>query len=190
MGDELLVGAADIAAAVRREPKEILRWADPAGWDPLRLNVYDGDRVQILRSRLEAWRRRNLLGGEGEVVLLGWDRIAARAHKSRRAAIAASQRAADPLPVQREKDGTIWAYASAIDDWVYARTWTFAAHRLALTARTGESRDPKRRKRRRWTRAEKPKGMRGLPASPHAREEQTATLVPVTCQEGSTERAQ
>lgn len=155
MADTLLVGLADISEASGHAPQQLLGWADPNGWDPLRLQVYDGDRVQIRAAKLQSWLARNHRGGAGELVLRGWKTIASRAHKSPRSAVAASQRSSDPLPVQKdERTGEVWAYASAIDDWVEARTWTYAAHRVALSLRQRGipiTAPARARRRRRWT---------------------------------------
>lgn len=129
MLDELLVGWADIAAALRRDERLVRTWADPVGFDPIPVSVY-GERPEILRSRLERWRIRNLTDGASEERVYRMPAIARRAQMSVRAAHAAAAALVAPLPVQREPDGTIWSYASAIDDYVRARTWSYLAHRL------------------------------------------------------------
>lgn len=148
MLDELLVGWADIAAALRCDERLARLRANPIGFDPLPVAVY-GDRPEILRSRLERWRRRNMTDGSGEERVYRMPAIARRAQMSVRAAFAASASLVAPLPVQREPDGTVWSYASAIDDYVRARTWSYLARWLigSKLVATGKARF---RKRRRW----------------------------------------
>lgn len=152
MRDELLVGYADIAAALGRDVRLVMTWADPFGWDPLPVDVY-GDRVEIRRSRLETWRCRNLTDGAGEERVFRMPAIARRAQMSVRAAFDAAAADVAPLPVQREDDGTIWAYASAIDDYRRARTHSLLLRRLLgsklVTAQKVRGKERFRR-RRRW----------------------------------------
>lgn len=144
MLDELLVTREVIAVIARRSARDITRYAQ-YNFDPLRLEVFDDTTVQILRSRLESWLNRNHRRGRNEELLIGRKAIAARAHKSPRRAFSASQRSANPLPVQVEKDGLVWSFVSAVDDWVRSETCPYHAHRLERMRVVARNRPPERR---------------------------------------------
>lgn len=125
MLDPLLVGFERIAEALRTSPRQVLIWATRAR-DPLRLMVYHGI-PQTRESRLRAWHDRYLERPTARVH--GWRDIAARVQMSRMAAIRASEREQDPLPVVRAANGAVWAHADALADWKDAHLWPYAVHR-------------------------------------------------------------
>lgn len=131
MSEQPITGFRDIAAALRCSERQVLQFATRRR-DPLRLISYQGV-PRILLSSLTEWRRRHgHLRGTKRV--RGWSQIAACVEMSRMAAIRASKLADDPLPVQHPKGGgMVWAYASALADWMAAHTLPYAAHRVLRT---------------------------------------------------------
>lgn len=138
-----VAGSAAIAVALKTSQVQVTRWASTAPprralvslyRDPLRvLGVHDV--LVIDAAKLEAWRRRNLLGGRDEPRVYGWDAIAARVQLRQSAARAAASAERDPLPVVRLDGERVWAYESALDEWRDAHEYAYDVHRFLKAER-------------------------------------------------------
>lgn len=127
--DVLLVGGDDIGAALGCSARQVHRYAS-RNVDPLPVwYLHEDGPPRILRSRLDAWRRRTLGGGLGERKVRRWAEICRRVELSRTAAWAAARRAKDPLPVLHDVDGHPWAWSSALDDWLERQRRTYQQRR-------------------------------------------------------------
>lgn len=133
-----LVGFAAIAEALRTSPRQVLVWATRR-IDPLRLRAYHG-LPRALPSKVKEWQRRHM-EATGLRRVWGWHDIAARVEMSRMAAVRASKRPDDPLPVVHPKTGRVWAYESALDDWREAHEFPYAAHRKLRRPRRFKSKE-------------------------------------------------
>jgi hypothetical protein len=140
--DVLLVGWDDLGAALGCSARQAHRYA-ARRVDPLPVwYLHEDGPPRVLRSRLDAWRRRNLAGGRGERKVRRWAEICRRVELSRTAAWAAMRFGIDPLPVFIDADGHPWAWASALVDWTERRRRTYRQRReqRALVAAAGRMR--------------------------------------------------